>query len=431
MLLEKPSIGDFMPLYHGGFDLQYAPALLWNQQVILSQFDFSGRTESDPEAVELLRKLLLRLDRNSPTPSLKTYYTGDSLGSKLLTELGIRFTSAPAQLPNTGLLVVGPGAELSGIADAVEQGLSVLAIGLEQSELEKHFPGKFQATSGKFFSDYVKDLPKTPEFAGISNAELHWRTELAMTALEADSVGGRALGLANAGKGRIVAVQIAPWMFDENEQAFRTTRRRTQFLTSRLLHNLGAESVSDGFEVLDGMGYNGDSIALDKGWVGKADPKKVGNHTGWFKPEFKTDTSWKPTQVGCNFESQFKELKKYDGYFWYRLNFDLPENLYQNNSGCALNLGPIDDESWVWLNGKFLGEITAKTNPNDYWSTPRRYQVASSDLKPTGNVLTVLCNDLRQDGGMLGIPVAQFKPTHPFYVDTPKSVDDPYRYYRW
>ncbi len=430
VLLEKPCVGDFLPLYHGGFDLQYATALLWNQRVLLSQFDISDRTESDPEAIELLRTMLLKLDRIQPTASQKTYYAGDSRGKELLEQLGIRFSPAPTTLPDNGVLVIGPNAELTGVSEAVERGLSVLALGLDKTELEKHFPGKFQSNSGKFFSDYATGLTSEPEFAGISNAELHWRTELTMTAFDKDSVGGQALGIVRLGKGRIVATQITPWMFDENEMAFRTTRRRTQFLASRLLHNLGVESVSDGFELLDGVQYNGGALQLTSGWTGKADPKGEGRGAGWYKKEFKPDTSWRTVKVPGNFEAQFKELKNYDGMFWYRIGFDLPKNL-QSQSGYILNLGAVDDESWVWLNGKFLGEVTQKTNPDDYWGVHRRYVLAPSDLKPTGNVLVVLCNDLRDNGGMVGRPELRSNPHHPLYADVPQSVDDPYRYYRW
>ncbi len=429
VLLEKPSIGNFMPLYHGGFDLQYATALEWNQQVIFSQFDLSGRTDPDPEATELLRKLLLRLDQGIIKPACTTYYSGNQCGSNLLTELGIRFSMAPNTLPDSGLLVIGPGAKLSGIADAMERGLSVIAIGLDQTELERHFPGKFQTTTGKFFSEYVHDLAQTPEYTGISNAELHWRTELPMTAFDTSSPGGRALQLLHSGKGKVIAVQIAPWMFDEKEQAFRTTRRRTYFLISRLLYNLGAESVSDGFEVLDGCSPNGGGIPLLTGWVGKTDPNGQGQNAGWFKPDFRADESWRPIKVARTFESQFKDLWNYDGKFWYRLNFNLPEAWKAGK--CELNIGAVDDESWIWLNGKFLGEVSQKTHPNEYWGVDRHYEVDAKNLKAHGNVLVVLCNDLRGNGGMVGMPGIRVAPHYRFYADTPQAVDDPYRYYRW
>ena len=49
----------------------------------------------------------------------------------------------------------------------------------------------------------------------------------------------------------------------------------------------------------------------------------------------------------------------------------------------------IDDESWVWLNGRFLGELSEKTNPVDHWSLDRSYPGGGRDLKRRGNVLAV------------------------------------------
>ncbi len=430
VLLEKPSIGDFLPLYLGGFDLQYAPVLEWNNRVIFSQLDLAGRTESDPEAVELLRRLLLRLDRRSEVRKLPVFYAGDGRGAELLRQLGIRFAPPPSPLPDSGVLVLGPGAELNGVADAVRRGLFVLSVGLNQRELERHFAGNFRAKQGKFFSDYVPGLSRTPEFAGLSNAELHWRTELAMAAFDAASPGGRALSLYRDGKGKAVALQIAPWMFDEKEQAFRTTRRRTQFLLSRLLHNLGAAPEADGFELLDGNRANGWELPLRTGWIGKADPQNLGRAQQWFQPEFALDSSWKQVQVPGNFEDQFDELKEYDGLFWYRLTFDLPEEPLSGRD-YMLRLGVIDDESWVWVNDHFAGELTSRTNPVDHWSADRSYRIPAKALKRRGNVLTVLCNDLHLKGGILGKPVLQSPAVRPLYADLPRPVDDPYRYYRW
>ena len=59
-----------------------------------------------------------------------------------------------------------------------------------------------------------------------------------------------------------------------------------------------------------------------------------------------------------------------DGTFWYRLDFFTPAALPKGQ--LELALGAIDDESWVWLNGQFLGEVTKATNPKDYWAADRR-----------------------------------------------------------
>ena len=91
----------------------------------------------------------------------------------------------------------------------------------------------------------------------------------------------------------------------------------------------------------------------------------------------------------------------------------------------------MDDESWIWINGKLLGEVTRKTNPKNYWSVPRTYVLAPQTLRKGENTLCVLCNDIGMEGGILGNPV--LRPASPFtlYTDEPIANDDPYRYFHW
>ena len=69
VLPEKPTKGDFLPLLHGGFNLQYAPVMEYSEpgkRIILSQLDICGRTEASPEAEEALAKILELADRPLP-----------------------------------------------------------------------------------------------------------------------------------------------------------------------------------------------------------------------------------------------------------------------------------------------------------------------------------------------------------------------------
>lgn len=434
ILLEKPSVGNFLPLMQGGFDLQYAPLLELAEgkgRVLFSQLEISGRTENDPEALELLKRILGYLDRAEIRTERKVYYSGDKRGEALLRELNIVFSPLPEKISPDSLLVLGPGARVpEKILSSVKSGLSVLALGLDEKELKPLLPENETMVKGKFYSDYVEGLRTVPEFAGISNADLHWRLALPMSSFDPGGIGGRALRLWKTGKGKIAALQVVPWMFDQKEFQLRTTVRRNTFLVSRLLHNLNAESRKGAFSIFDGDRINGMVFELEKNWLGKEDPRKTGRKKNFWKPEFQPDKSWRKTKVGCTFESQFKDLADYDGWFWYRLKFDVPGPLLAD-SPYLLQIGAVDDESWVWLNGHFLGEVTRKTHPSDYWTAERSYQVKGRMLKERGNTLVILCNDLRLQGGVKNVPKLKTASFIRFYTDEPVSSDDPYRYYRW
>nr|WP_294481925.1 beta galactosidase jelly roll domain-containing protein [uncultured Victivallis sp.] len=212
---------------------------------------------------------------------------------------------------------------------------------------------------------------------------------------------------------------------------YRTTRRRAFFLASRLLHNLGAQSTSGLLEKFRGKTNHQEGVIdLSSGWLGKADPKQIGRRENWQSPDYKPGPEWRGIEVPGMFDLQFEDLHGYDGHFWYRKTFDLESELPANTE-CKLYFGGIDDESWIWLNGEFLGEVTMKSNPNDFWAADRIYTLKTDKIKPKGNLLVVLVNDRQQNGGILGKPNLNCLPAYRLYVDQPIAEDDPYRYYRW
>ena len=431
VVVEKPAVGNWLPLLEAGFDLQYAPLLEFSEgrgRILFCQAAVSGRTETEPEAEELFRKALLRLDRARPEEPREVFYAGGKEGAELLRTLGVPFRPFATPLPERALLVLGPGASVPNLSEAVTRGCHVLALGLNRAELEKVLPGAFDFESGAFDSDFVENLRETPQLAGIGNAELHWRGKMTFDGFAGNSL-GRALAVRTPGKGCLVAVQLPPWKFDAEEFYYRTTRRRSAFLVSRLLANLGARFRTVFFSLLDGVKGNSRFELPNDRWLGKADPEGVGRDAGWWKPQFHPDGSWRNVQLPGTFESQFADLADYDGCFWYRLEFDLPAE--GGAQSAELLLGAIDDESWVWLNGTFLGEITRKTNPKDYWTAVRSYSLKPGVLKAGRNVLIVLCNDIFNTGGILGVPQLRFPVRWHFYADLPQSGDNPYQYFRW
>ncbi|MBT7162042.1 MAG: hypothetical protein HN904_04640, partial [Victivallales bacterium] len=173
------------------------------------------------------------------------------------------------------------------------------------------------------------------------------------------------------------------------------------------------------------------TLDLQDGWRGLVDRDDQGRDGKWFLPDF-DDAAWQPVKVGTTFESQRPELAEFDGVFWYRLHFRVPEGLRQDQE-ITLHLGAIDDESTIWLNGRLLGEVNPKTNPKDYWSFPREYRLKPDQLKADENVVAVRVVDTHQTGGIIGKPRLSTPPIwlRSHYIQIPQAVDDPYRYYRW
>jgi hypothetical protein len=434
VLIEKPPIGDFLAPLGGGFDLQYAPLLICNEgkgKVVFCQFDVTGRTDEDPAAMDVCRTILRLLDKPQRREPASVLYDGDDRGRKLLDRLGIAHepysvATQPGQAEAEHLVVLGPGAEkLKAVAEE-EEGANVVALGLSGKELSQLLDENEKVTSTVAYSD--QNGPGCRWISpGVTMADLSWRTRLTVDTPLYE--GGEPLFFEYCGG--CFAFQVVPWMFDfEKKPYLRTTYRRNVYLVSRLLHNLGAPAKSPLLERLARpAGVN--ELVLTTGWVGQVDKQGVGRKAEWWRAEF-DDSKWRGMKVPGYFEDQIPELADYDGLFWYRLRFKLPAGMTREK--LALALGPVDDESWVWLNGKFLGEVTKQTNPKDYWAFPRRYAIEPGMINATGeNVLVVLVNDIFQKGGITGTPAltAPGAWLNSFYLDEPVAGDDPYRYYRW
>ena len=209
----------------------------------------------------------------------------------------------------------------------------------------------------------------------------------------------------------------------------RTTYRRTGFLLSRILANLGAPMPCPLLANWGRPAVQMPSLTTD--WKGQADAQDVGQKEGWQGPSF-DDSAWPGVTVPATYESQRPDLENYLGLFWYRRTFDMP--VLPSDGALALVIGAVDDEDWTYLNGKLLGSITARTNPTDYYAAERRYAVPAGLQKATGNVLAVRVNNIRGTGGIVRGPITFQAPGRwldSYYIDEAQAGDDPYRYYRW
>jgi hypothetical protein len=433
VLIEKPSRGDWLPLLDGGFDLQYAPLLetaVGAGRIVFCQLDVVRRSEPEPVADRVVTRLLAYLETAPSRVTRPVLYCGDERGRAVLTALGVAFGPGPDQVLTPGaLLVAGPGSvPPKGALEAVAAGGALLCLGLNAAELAAWLPEGPAATDQKAEARPLGEtLPEV--FAGLSEAELQWRTRPLIGALQGP--GHPALRVVRLGQGLVVLCQAAPWAFDAAAKPYlRTTARRSEFLLARLLANLGAAFSNPVAANLAAVPVASESV-LPATWVGIEDPQQVGREQQWWQPQFEA-SAWPAIVVPGTFEAQRPALAKYDGWFWYRLKFTTAVGFA--GADATLSLGGIDDESWVWLNGEFLGEVTKATNPKDYWQFPREYRLREGLLRASGeNVIAVLVNDTYQTGGILGQPILR-RPAlwlKSYYVQAPLAGDDPYRYYRW
>jgi hypothetical protein len=123
----------------------------------------------------------------------------------------------------------------------------------------------------------------------------------------------------------------------------------------------------------------------------------LGNNASFASPEF-NDSQWEKIRVPGVWERQGYE--DYDGYAWYRTNFDASTDL--KDKILILDLGTIDDVDRVYLNGRLIGG-KGESSPEylTAYNIRRRYWIPEGALRfDRTNCLAVQVYD---DGGEGGI----------------------------
>jgi hypothetical protein len=142
---------------------------------------------------------------------------------------------------------VGPGGgrELAGNAAAIgawlKAGGHLLAIGLDEQNAAALLPFKVRMKKAEHIAAFFDPPGANSLLAGIGPADVHNRDprELSLVSSGATPVGDGVL--AKAEGANVVFCQLAPWQFDNVKQMnLKRTFRRTSFLVTRLLGNLGA-----------------------------------------------------------------------------------------------------------------------------------------------------------------------------------------------
>jgi hypothetical protein len=247
-LIEKPACGDFLPVLDCGYALQYSPLLEYREgrgMVLFCQMDVTGRTETDPAAEALARNILSYAAAWKPGARRKVVYAGDPAGRRYLEAAGV--APASENLSEGHLLVVGPGGggELKKAADWIKRGGPVLAIALDQNDVDS-LPRKVILTRQEHIAAYFEPFGVGSPFAGISPAEVHNRDPRTLPLVTAGAaVVGNGV-LARAEGMNVVFSQLAPWQFDYSGEKMNVKRtfRRVACLAARLLANLDAAGAT-------------------------------------------------------------------------------------------------------------------------------------------------------------------------------------------
>ena len=276
VLIEKPASGNFLPVVDGGYSLQYSPLMEYRDgqgMVVFCQMDVTGRTEPDPAAERLTRNLLTYVSGWKPAKNRQIVYAGDQAGLEHLGKTGLTALKyEKKKLSADQVLVVGPEGRqlLSSDAKAINKWISagghLLAIGLDQADVNALLPFKVSMKKEEHIAAYFETQSTNSFFAGIAPADVHNRApkEVSLVSSGAGIIGNGVL--AKADNANVVFCQLVPWQLDySNEQHnVKQTYRRSSFLLSRLLGNLG---VGASTAILDRFNMPVDAGKEEKRWL--------------------------------------------------------------------------------------------------------------------------------------------------------------------
>jgi len=249
VLIEKPACGDFLPIVDGGFSLQYSPLMEYREgkgMVLFCQMDVTGRTEIDPAAETLTINILEYVSAWKPSPRREAIYAGEPAGRAHLQAAGLRLSSYDGgELKAGQVLIVGPGskafpAHRGAVGAFLKADGHLLAIGLMQEDADALLPFRISMNQAEHINACFYPPGANSLLAGVGPADVHNRDPrmIPLVSGGAKTVGNGVLAVAS--HANVVFCQLAPWQFEyRNNFGLKRTFRRTSFLVTRLLGNLG------------------------------------------------------------------------------------------------------------------------------------------------------------------------------------------------
>lgn len=128
-------------------------------------------------------------------------------------------------------------------------------------------------------------------------------------------------------------------------------------------------------------------------WNATIDKEDKGMQQGWKDAAF-DHNDWKTMKLPALWEQA--GLPGLDGVVWFRKSIFLTAGQAQQD--LMLNLGPIDDSDYTYINGQLVGSTI------DQYNQSRKYSAPAAVLKEGENILTVRVIDTGGGGGLWGDP---------------------------
>lgn len=143
-------------------------------------------------------------------------------------------------------------------------------------------------------------------------------------------------------------------------------------------------------------------VDLNDNWAFALDKLDKGVEEKWYANPAKYIDVFKLSATKGWETQNIEELDGYDGCGWYYKDVKLsPEMLAMNN--IYLYCGGADEQAWVYINGEYVGERTAKSTgktPSQFWDHPLYIDITKY-VKEDNDIIIRVYDDAAQ-GGLFG-----------------------------
>ncbi|MGI5816837.1 MAG: DUF4838 domain-containing protein [Armatimonadota bacterium] len=157
-------------------------------------------------------------------------------------------------------------------------------------------------------------------------------------------------------------------------------------------------------------------------WRFRSDPDGVGVGERWYADDAAAE--WTPITVPAHWDDT---IGSYQGFGWYRTTLRMPEEWAHD--AVALTFGSVDEQAWVYVNGRLVGEHTIESESTVDWEATigELYSRAFTIEVPVdqlrlgeGNTLVVRVHNEVGAGGITGRVTVQppMQPSELLFLNT-------------
>jgi len=412
---RRPQHGNFLSLLVSGFDLYQTPLLEYrgrNGGWIASQLDISEQIGTDPVATLLLCRLIDYLDSGRPVRGETLFFGKDGgAGEKLMQKMGVNCREtdlSDKDLREARLLVISDPDwktlrdRVFAISNFVYSGGKVLYCHTSETFSHAFLPFPVEVGSEEMNRATVSGEGTAVWRMGWDQNDLYWRNKRKLPVFRdfpkiAEHTTPAVLVRHPYGTGEYILTTLTPDRFEKSYASGKVCR-----LLSALFTSMGAK-----IETPDASPFLRSSnlvISLaEQRWEFAVDPENKGIEPGEnYASGNRGSAHWQTGQTtgggefvrpGINYE-RFLGYD-YNGWCWYRVEFDLEKGSVAPNRKMFIKIDDIRSRDETYINGKRVGKYGVS-------GRLRYYPFNSNLLKPGKNIVVFHIYDDSPKGGILG-----------------------------